>query len=280
MVNNKKILAVEELLKYGEEYPIMAVINLDNLPTPQLQDMRAQLRDSVVLKATKKTLIKKLLAKLENKKENIQELDKYVKGIPALIFTKESPFKLYKILKKNKSFTFAKGGQTAPSDIIVKAGPTSFSPGPIIGELGSLGIKAGVDKGKIAIKEDKVVVKEGEVVSAKAATLLARLDVKPMEVGLDLTAAYEKGIIYDKSILNVDESTYIDAITNFHREAMNLSFNAGYYTKENIELFISESFNDARNLSINSNILTKDTIGNILAKANNQANAINNITNK
>jgi large subunit ribosomal protein L10 len=42
---------------------------------------------------------------------------------------------LYKILQKSKSSAPAKAGQTAPNDIYVKAGKTSFAPGPIIGEL-------------------------------------------------------------------------------------------------------------------------------------------------
>ncbi|MBI2112759.1 50S ribosomal protein L10, partial [Candidatus Woesearchaeota archaeon] len=37
------------------------------------------------------------------------------------------------MLEKNKSNAPAKPGQVAPKDITVKAGATSFAPGPIIG---------------------------------------------------------------------------------------------------------------------------------------------------
>ena len=85
----------------------------------------------------------------------------------------------------------------------------NFSPGriptSIIGELGAIGIKAGIEGGKVAIKEDAVVVKDGEVINANVAAILTRLGIEPMEIGLDLVAAYEKGSIFDKKILGVDE---------------------------------------------------------------------------
>jgi len=65
--------------------------------------------------------------------------------MPALLFTKENPFKLYNKLQKSKSSAPAKAGQTAPSEIVVPKGPTPFAPGPIIGELGALGIKTAVE---------------------------------------------------------------------------------------------------------------------------------------
>jgi len=272
MVTQKKLDAVKELSKLAEEYPIIGLVDLEGLPTPQLQQMREQLRGTVLIKITKKRIIQRVLKNV--KKENIDKLNDHLKGIPGLLFTKESPFKLYKTLQKNKSNTFAKAGQVAPADVYVRAGPTNFAPGPIIGELGALGIKAGVEAGKIAIKEDKLVAKEGDVISAKLAPILMRLDIKPMEIGLNLVVAYENGTLYDKKILAVDEQEYINNITEIARSAINLSFNIGYYTKETIELFISQATQKAKNLALNSDILTKDTVSDVLGKAEMQAKAI------
>ena len=73
----------------------------------------------------------------------------HLKGMPALIFTKENPFSLFKTLKKSKTNAPAKANQTAPFDLIVPKGPTSFAPGPVIGELAILGIKSGVEINEI-----------------------------------------------------------------------------------------------------------------------------------
>src|SRR3989344_8566689 len=116
--------------------------------------------------------------------------------MPALIMTELDPFRLYKLLKSSKSPAFAKPGNVLPKDAMVKAGPTNFTPGPIIGELGKFGIKAGVEAGKIVIKEDKVVARAGQKVDAKMAELLIRLDIKPMEIGLNVVACYDRGTIF------------------------------------------------------------------------------------
>ena len=47
---------------------------------------------------------------------------------------------------------------------MIPAGPTPFAPGPIIGELGMLKIKAGIEAGKVVIKEDAHVAKKGDVI--------------------------------------------------------------------------------------------------------------------
>ena len=160
---SKKIF---ELIK---KYPIIGVVNMANLPTPQLQRMRTQLREKVELIMTKKTFIKKAFESVKDVK-GITELSSQLEnGQPALLFTNENPFSLFKTIKKNKSKAPAKGGQTAPNDIIIPAGPTPFAPGPVIGELGALGIKSKVESGKIAIISDTVVCKEGQVISTNLA---------------------------------------------------------------------------------------------------------------
>jgi len=159
---------------------------------------------------------------------------------PALILTDMSSFKLAKELRKGKSFVAAKAGQIAPNDLIVKAGPTSLPPGPIIGELGSVGIKASVEQGKVTIREDSIVVKSGNVISSKAADILVKLGIKPMEIGLNLIATYEDGFVFKKDVLAVDEKYYIDTLKLAVSEALNLSVSIGYITKENIELLLKK----------------------------------------
>jgi len=97
---------------------------MKDLPAPQLQSMRAELREKISLFMTKKTLMRIALEKAKNDKKGIEELEKYFYGMPALIFSNESPFKLSRILQKSKTSAPAKSGQTAPADIIIKKGPT------------------------------------------------------------------------------------------------------------------------------------------------------------
>jgi len=268
----KKVVA--ELTALMREYPIIAAVNMENLPTPQLQSIRASIRQNVVLRMAKRRLIKIAIDQVKSEKKGIAELEPYLTGMPALIFTSENPFTLFKSLKKSKSKAPAKAGQTAPNDIIVKAGPTPFSPGPIISELGSVGIKSGIEGGKVSVKEDAVVVREDEVIKQKVAELLTRLGITPMEVGLNLTAAFENGIILRKQDLDIDEEKFIADVASAARWAVNLAVEAGYHTKEVIELMITKAFRDSKALALEQNILADAVAGPILAKAEAHMNAL------
>ena len=266
-VSKSKKKIVDEFSKLLEDYPIIASVDLENLPAPQLQNMRATLRNKVVLKMTKRRLINIAIDKAKDKKPGIEKLKENLKGMPALIFTKESPFLLYKTIKKNKSPAPAKAGQIAPKDIVVPAGNTSFSPGPVIGELGALGIKSGVEGGKIAIKEDSVVAKEGEEISAELASMLTRLGITPMEVGLDIVAAYEDGIIYPRKLLDIDEEEFMGELTTAAQWAFNLAIESGYTTKETAGVFIIKAFNQAKSLAMESGFMADAIVADMLSKA-------------
>ncbi len=271
-VSDKKKDSVKDFVKLIDSYDIVGAVNMENLPAKQLHTMREQLRDTVLIRMTKRRLLKVALEKA--KKEGVTQLISHLKGMPALLFTNNSPFTLFKTLKKNKSKTAIKGGQVAPNDIVVQAGPTGFAPGPVIGELGGFGIKAGIDAGKVIIKEDSLVAKEGDVVDAKLAGLLTRLGIEPMEIGLDLTAVYENGEILTKSVLDIDEEQYIADITTAASWAMNLAVNAAYPCTETVPVLIQTAYTYARNLALNENILTSDTAGETLAKAHGQMLAV------
>ena len=131
-----------------QKYKVVAVADMTNMPSVQLQKLRSNIKESVLITMSKGRIIKIAFEELKDKINGLEELEKHVKGMPALLLTNDSPFKLAKVLRKSKSSAPAKGGQVAPNDIMVPAGPTSFPPGPIMGELGQIGVKAGVVDGK------------------------------------------------------------------------------------------------------------------------------------
>jgi large subunit ribosomal protein L10 len=246
-VADKKKKIVSDLVKLMNEYDTIGVVNMDGLPAAQLQKMRRKLRGKVAMYMAKKRLIN--LAIDQIKKPGFSEIKKYVEGMPNLIFTNDNPFVIAKSINKSKSSAPAKPGQIAPKDITVPAGPTPFAPGPVISELGQAGIKAGIEAGKVIIKADSLVAKKGEKIKANVSSILLRLGIQPMEIGLNLVAVYEKGLIFTNDILSVDEQQYIDNITTAAKWAMNLSVEAGYITKDNIEVMIAKAANDSKALA-------------------------------
>lgn len=265
---------VSNLIKLIGQYPIIGIVNMENLPAPQLQGMRAQLRKDFHITMTKRRLIKLAFEQTKSSKKGIEKLEAHLGGMPALIFTKENPFKLSRTLQRNKSPAPAKAGQTAPRDIVVQKGATSFAPGPIIGELAMAGIKSGVEGGKVAIKEDAVVAKAGEKIKPKVAEILTRLGVQPMEVGLDLVAVYENGIIYGRDVLSIDEKEYKSRLDNAARWAFNLAVFSSYPTKMTIATLIGKASQEAKAVGVEAKILEKGIIETLVGKADAQAKSV------
>ncbi|MBN1646188.1 50S ribosomal protein L10 [Candidatus Woesearchaeota archaeon] len=266
-----KKTVVKELEGLCRKYSIVGIVNMQNLPTKQLQNMRESMRGQVLIRMSKQRLIKIALNDLEKEKKGISLLSEYFRGMPALLFTEENPFTLFQNLKKNKSKAPIKGGQTAPNDIVVKAGPTDFAPGPVIGELGGFGIQTGVEGGKVAIKKDRVVAKEGDVVSNKLAGLLTRLGIEPMEIGLDLVAVYEKGDILLKKVLDIDPDEYRQNMVAAATESFNLAFNTSFPTTDTIGPLVVKAVAEARAVAYSQDILADEIVPDLMLKAYNQA---------
>lgn len=274
VVSDNKKKEVKELINLMTKYSIIGIVDMENLPSPQLLKMKNQLHGKAVVRMTKARLISVAIDQLKEKIKGIEQLKDYIRGMPALILTQDNPFKLFKTLQKSKSSAPAKAGQTAPIDIVIQAGPTSFAPGPIIGELGGMGIKTAIEGGKIAIKADKLLVKEGEVINEKAAGLLARLGIEPMEVGLNLIAVLEDGIVFTRKILSVDETEYINNIKMLSGESFNLAIFIGYPCKDTINMLIAKATREANALADSQDILTSENVGNVLAKAERQMQSL------
>lgn len=245
-ITEKKKQEIAEIKKLCSEYKVTGIVNLENLPAFNYMKIKSQLRGKVVIKYSKKRLFKLAFDGIEDPK--IKELKEKLIGIPALIFANEDPFILFQTLKKSKSAAPAKQGDIAPKDIVIPAGPTDFTPGPMIGELGAIGIKTQVENGKITIKADKTIVKEGEQISEKFSGLMSKLGMEPMEIGLNLVLTYQNGEVLERSVLDIDTDKYFADIKQAASNAIAVSIEVGYVSEDNIELLIKKATLEAKHL--------------------------------
>ncbi len=257
---------VNDLKELINSFEVVGIANLSDIPARQLQKMRQTLRDKATIRMSKKTLISLALDD-SDKEGSINTLADHMDGQPALVFTNMNPFKLFKILESSKTAAPAKAGAIASEDIVVPKGDTGFAPGPILGELQQAGIPAKIDKGKIVVQKDQVVVKAGEEVPAKVAGILTRLDIQPMEVGIDLKAAYENETVYTADLLTIDDEKTLSDIQKAFSQAFNLSVNAVIYNKESTPAIIQKAATQSINLAFNASVLTSKTSDMLLAKA-------------
>ena len=250
---------VIELKGIIDEYDVVGIVDLLNIPAKQLQEMRKNLKGKAVIRMSKKNLIDLALEDCNASKNNIVDLSGHMDGQVAIIATEMNPFKLYKILEDSKTQAPAKPGVVAPEDIVVPAGDTGFEPGPFLGELQQVGIPAKIDKGKIVVQKDTVVVEAGEEVSKSVAATLARLDINPMEVGIDLKAVYEGEAVYTSDVLAIDEEQTLADVQSAFAQAFNLSVNAAIPTDETISTIITLAYTRAINVGVDAAILTSET---------------------
>lgn len=252
---------------------VFGVVNLDGLPASQQQTILGSLRGKVefvmanrrVMSYAFKDVSTSSSSSTSSSLSSLSLIQPYLTGMCALLFTKENPFSLYKTIKKSKSPAYAKAGQTAPYDLIVKAGPTPFTPGPIISTLAGMGIKAGVEGGKVAVKQEAVVCKSGEKISAPVASLLQQLDVKPMEIGLNIVVVYENGVLYDRAVLDVDDEVYMSNLSLASQQALALAVECGVFTADTVETFIIKASREGREIVLASKYPANDFVGELLA---------------
>jgi large subunit ribosomal protein L10 len=262
-----KIDRVEELTNAMVSSPVVGIVNIHGIPAKQLSKMRARLRGHVGLLVTKRTLIDMALDKAAETRPGIEGLKEASEGQVGLVFTEENPFKLYKMMERTKTASPAKGGEEAPNDIVIKAGDTSFKPGPVIREFQQVGIPAAIERGKVVIKKDAVLVKAGEPIPKDLAAVLPRLDILPLMLGLDLQAAFEDGMLYEPEVLDVDTDALLGQFASGAAAAFNLAVNAKVFNEVTIGPLLTKGHTYGFNLAIEAGIMTPETVEPILARA-------------
>jgi len=269
----QKAAQVEEIRKLLDEYNSLGVANLQKVRAAQLQEMKKKLKEVANVRVLKNTLMKRALVDYKNK-PNVEKLEPMLNGSNIYLFTNLSPFKLSLLLDKGRVKTTAKAGDTAAMDVIIPAGNTGLPPGPVISQLGSVGLPTRIEGGSVWINKDTMVAKKGDIINVRLAGVLSKMNIKPVEVGLILKAVYEEGLILTDEQLHIDvegfKKTLIEATSN----ALNLSLNAGYPTSETIPLLLQLAHRRAYSLALNAGIATKETIGDMLRKAYAEASSL------
>jgi large subunit ribosomal protein L10 len=268
-VSQKKSEIVTKIVELLKNYDIIAAADLNKVSSGMLQDMRRQLRDNMTMICVKNTLMKISMQKEE--KDNIEGFMEAISGSNIFLFTNGNPFKIAMGLEANKVKVFAKAGDIALTDIIISAGNTGLSPGPLIGKFGVLGIRTRIEAGNIWVTKDSVAAKAGDKISEELTDLLQRMGVKAAEMGLRIKAVYEKGMIIPGETLILDIDNYYTNLKEAINSTLQVAIQASYLTKETTSIILSQAIQVARNVAIKSNYPTKETLKFFITKANFQA---------
>ena len=254
---------------------VVGVVSIRGLPAAQFQQIRKKLSGVAQIHVSRGKLIKMALDQVGKDVQGLGQLEELVShDQTALICSNQNPFALYRTLEKNKTHLAAKGGEISPEDIEIKAGETSFKPGPIVGELQKAGLPASIEGGKVVIKKDKLLVKKGDVIAPAIASALTRMEIFPLVAGLEVKAMFEEGLLFRKDVLQVDDARMLSDLATASRQALSLAVKSRYFTPLSVRHLLGDAHKNAVNLSVYAEIPTKETVKLLLSKANAQASAL------
>jgi len=265
-VITEKAEEVEELKDLILRHRVLGAASLQKVRAAQLQELRRKLENSAHLRVVKNTIMKRAIVQCKEKPE-LEKFEENLSGPNVFLFTDLNPFKLALLLQKSKVKTTARAGDIAANDVVVPAGNTGLPPGPIISQLGAVGLPTRIESGSVWITRDTVAVKKGEVIDARLAGVLSKLGVKSVEVGLTMKTAYDDGHIITQDQMQIDLEGTRRNIEEAQSSALNLSLKAAYPTPENIALLIQTVHHQAYTLALNANIPSPDTIADLIRKA-------------
>ena len=213
------------------------VVSIKGLPSKQYQDIKKKLRDKGSVTVSKKSLLQRALEK--SGVDGLKELEQYVTENTAILYSNSDAFEISGILATEKSPQKAKAGQEAPSDIEVKAGPTQLVPGPDISALSSVGLVPKVEDGKISVMQDKVIVKKGDTINDNVASIMAKLDIIPFEVGIEPVAAFMDGKIYADIVIDID--AMVADLEHAYGRALPFAADIGYVNDQTLDFILAKA---------------------------------------
>lgn len=265
-VSEEKINIVKELSELTKNKKTILIVSIKNIPASQFQEIGKKLRGKAIIKVPKKNLIFRALDSLGN--DVIEKLKEQIKDNIAILFSDLDCFELSAELISNKSPTKAKAGQEAPEDIEIPAGLTDLVPGPAISELGALGIQIQIEKGKIQIKEPKIIVKKGEKISAGAADIMNKLDIKPFSIGFIPLSAFDiqEGKLYLD--IKIDKEKTLEELKTAFGKALPFAVEISYICEDTIKFLIGKAEREQK-------VLEKFTEKDSSADAEDEKNEVN-----
>lgn len=264
---------VKELKELLLQYDAVAIASLEKVRAAQLQKLKKKLQKNAYLRVVKNSLITRAVSETEDK-IGIEKLEEYLTGPNLFLFTNLNPFKLTILLEKSRVKASARAGDLAAFDVTVPAGNTGLPPGPIISQFTAVGLRTRIEAGSVWVSKSTMVVKKGEPISLQLSSLLSKLGIKPVEVGLTLKVVYDDGIILTEEDLKLDIDELRRSVEAAHQYAFNLSLEAAIALPENISYLIRKANQEAYSLALNAEIASKDTINDLIRKANTEMSSL------
>lgn len=204
----KKANYFTKLRELFDEFKSVFVVNVDNVTSNQMHQIRGSLRKEAVILMGKNTMVRRAMKNFLSEIPELEKLLPYVRGNIGFVFTNTDLKTVRDKVLANKVAAPAKAGILAPCDVFIPAGNTGMEPGKT-SFFQALGVPTKITKGSIEIINDFHCVKKDTKVGPSEATLLNMMKISPFTYGMTVIQVYDEGNCFPASVLDIDNDTLL-----------------------------------------------------------------------
>jgi len=236
-----------------QTYDKAFIVNVDNVGSNQMQQIRIGLRGSSIVLMGKNTMVRKVIRQQMENNPNLAKLLPHIKGNVGFVFTKGDLKETRSKLLSNRVAAPARAGAVAPQDVTVPAGNTGMDPGKTA-FFQAIGIPTKIARGTIEIVTDVLLVKTGDKVGPSEATLLNMLKISPFTYGLTINQVYDNGAVFAPEILDISDDVIEEKILSGIKSIAALSLAIGYPTLASIPHSIVNAYKNLLAIAVATDI--------------------------
>lgn len=195
----------DEVREALDTYRFAFVLQLDDVRTPVLQEIREAWTGSKLLMGKRKVLEKALGTTRESEyKENISKLGKYCSGVIGILFTNETVETVKEYFEAYSRLDYSRPNSRAPITFEVPAGIVYSRGGqipieedvPMVHSLeptlrNKFEMPTKIKAGKITLDEPYLVCKEGQKLDVRQALILKQFGVALAQFKVKINAYYD-----------------------------------------------------------------------------------------
>jgi len=211
------------------KYPSCLIVNVDNVGSNQMHQIRVALRGKAVVLMGKNTMVRRALRNVLSEHPTYEKFLPHIKGNIGFVFTSGDLKEIRDVVESNVVAAPARAGAYAPKDVIVPAGNTGMEPGKT-SFFQALQIPTKIARGTIEIINDMKVVVAGTRVGPSEATLLNMLNISPFTYGMTVVQIFDRGNVFPPSVLDVSESELVERFLTGIKTIASLSLALNYPT--------------------------------------------------
>ncbi|TGZ68001.1 hypothetical protein CRM22_004488 [Opisthorchis felineus] len=239
----------KKLSKHLSDCDKCFVVNVDNVRSKQMQQIRVALRGSAEIMMGKNTLMKKVIHAQMARNPHLEKILPHVRENVGFIFTKADLLEIREKLEANRVEAPAKAGTIAPCDVIVPAQNTGLGPEKT-SFFQALNIPTKIARGSIEILNDIPIITKNTKVGMSEATLLNMLKIYPFTYGLVITQVYDHGSVYDPAVLDITPSMVIEKFMVGVQNIVALGLATGHTTFATVPQVLVNGFMDMLAISV------------------------------